>query len=66
LKGMKESQKLRRMAAHHVVVDGQDMGRCVVVCRPDGTVLDFHPLTREEPFTEWLVGTITVVDGKVQ
>ena len=51
---------VRRLAAHHVVVDGQDQGQCVVACHCSGLVTDIHPLTHEEPFTEWVGGTLTV------
>lgn len=62
---MNERLPQRRIAAHHVVVDGRDEGRCVVVCLPDGIVTDIHKLVHEEPFTEWLGGIIHIRDGRV-
>lgn len=57
-----KSDSVRRVAAHHVIVKDKDCGRCVVVFNPDGTVLDIHSLTQEEPFTEWLGGTLVIDD----
>ena len=55
-----KSDRVRRVAAHHVIVDGNDRGLSVVVYRTDGTVLDIHPLSGEEPFTEWHGGTLVI------
>lgn len=63
---MKSEAKLRRLGVHHAIVDGHDCGQSIVVVNPDGTVADVHPLTHEEPFTEWIGGTITIVDGIIQ
>ena len=52
---------IRRIAAHKVVVDGETLRQHVVVIS-EGRVVDCFPLTEELPMTEWLSGTIDVLD----
>lgn len=49
----------RRVAAHHVHVNGNVIDRCVVEIE-DGRVANYYTFTDELPLTEWLGGTITI------
>ena len=54
----------RIVAANHVILpDGKELSPGVV--ETDGTtVVRFYRLEQEQPFTEWLGGTIRIVEEK--
>ena len=53
------SQRTRKIAVHHLQLpDGTTCGPSVVEFFPNGQVIHWHPLDREEPQTEWLGGTV--------
>ena len=46
-------------AYHHLYLPDGSHHRMVVVCFDDaGCYVDFHPLVAEEPFVEWVGGTL--------
>ena len=51
---------IRRIAAHHVVFDGEVFSPGVVELE-DGQVVRYYALKEELPFTEWMEGTIDIV-----
>lgn len=57
--------KIRRIAAHEII-DGECVYEMSVVEIRDGIVADIYPLAGEQPFTEWVGGTVTIInkDGK--
>ena len=50
----------RRIASNGVSLDGKVLGRYVVELRDD-EVIDYYPLTSEQPFTEWLPTSVKLV-----
>lgn len=50
----------RRIAAHHVEIEGRILNRCVVEV-DDGRVVNYYTFTDELPLTEWLGGTINLI-----
>lgn len=50
----------RRVAAHHVHVNGRTIDRCVVEI-DNGRVVNYYTFTDELPLTEWLGGVITLL-----
>ncbi|NPD92207.1 hypothetical protein HPS56_07585 [Prevotella sp. PMUR] len=52
---------MRRFAAHEIV-DGDCIYRLGVVETDDGIVSDIYPLDGEQPFTEWVGGTLTIIE----
>lgn len=52
---------LRRVAANEVIV-GDELLRQAVVEISNGRVVGYHTFTDEQPFTEWLPGTIHITD----
>ncbi len=58
-----QKSKIRRMAAHWLMMpDGQCRTQWVVEIR-SGRVSDYYPLKEELPFTEWLNGTIQLEEN---
>ena len=56
----------RRVAAHRVVIRGEELKQCVVEIM-DGKVVNYFTFKDELPLTEWLGGRIDVitdVDGR--
>lgn len=47
----------RRIAANRVIIDDRQLVQYVVEIE-NGIVTNYYPLTEEQPFTEWLGGTI--------
>lgn len=47
----------RRIAANRVIIDGRQLVQYAVEIE-NGIVTNYYPLTEEQPFTEWLGGTI--------
>lgn len=47
----------RRIAANRVIIDDRQLIQYVVEIE-NGIVTNYYPLTEEQPFTEWLGGTI--------
>lgn len=54
---------MRRVAAHHVDINGKTLNQCVVEIQ-DGKVVNYYTFTDELPLTEWLGGTITIVKNE--
>jgi len=50
----------RRVAAHHVQIDGRTIDRCVVET-DNGRVVNYYTFADELPLTEWLGGTISLL-----
>ena len=51
--------KTRRLACHHLILpDGTACGMSVVEVDTKGRYLSHHPLLGEEPFVEWVGGTL--------
>lgn len=49
------------LRAYHKLILPDGTTRTMVVCNIDeatGQLLDFHPLQGEEPFVEWIGGTL--------
>ena len=58
------SQRTRKIAVHHLQLpDGTTLGPSVVEYTPNGQVIHWHPLDREESQTEWLGGTARLFKG---
>lgn len=58
----------RRIAANRVIIDGRQLIQYVVEIE-NGIVTNYYPLTEEQPFTEWLGGTILLTkdaNGKIR
>lgn len=54
----------RKIAVHHLQLpDGTTCGPSVVEYTHCGQVIQWHPLDREEPQTEWLGGTVRLCKG---
>lgn len=47
----------RRIAANRVIIDDRQLIQYIVEIE-NGIVTNYYPLTEEQPFTEWLGGTI--------
>lgn len=58
-----ETTRLKRYAAHEVIVGDKSIPMCVVEMT-DGFVTGYHTFSEELPFTEWLGGTINIVEDK--
>lgn len=62
--------KNRNIGFHHVqLTSGEIVDQCVVTIDEYGYVLNWHKMTKEEPFTEWIGGMaslIETVEGKLQ
>ena len=55
---------IRRVASNYLIIGNQRLTNHVVEIE-DGKVVDYYPLERELPMTEWFDGTIEITDGKV-
>lgn len=51
---------IRRIAVHRVIVDGKVIPMCVVGIESDGVVSFYEPFSGEQPFTEWIGGTVVL------
>ncbi len=48
---------------HHVITpDGQTLTQCIVVFDQQGNPVQWYPFTHEEPFVEWVGGTLDLRD----
>ena len=56
------SDRVRRVAANEVAVEGKIFRQCVVELL-DGRVKNYYTFVDELPFTEWLGGRIEIIDG---
>lgn len=50
----------RRVAAHRVKTCDEELRMCIVEIS-DGIVTDYYTFDEEQPFTEWIGGTIDIV-----
>lgn len=51
---------LRRVAAHRVKTRDEELRMCIVEIN-DGIVTDYYTFSEEQPFTEWIGGTIDII-----
>jgi len=50
---------MTRKAYHTLILpDGTEHQQVIVDFDDDGQLVSFHPLTKEEPFVEWVGGTL--------
>lgn len=49
----------RRMAVNRVVAGGKTVSPCLLEIN-DGVVVSFSHLSEEQPFTEWIGGTVVL------
>jgi len=57
------NEKRRRVAANEVVIGDRRLKQCVVEIS-SGMVTDYYTFEEEQPYTEWLGGTIILVRDK--
>ncbi len=51
----------RRKAYHRLVLpSGEVIPHPIVIYDEEGNILSWHPMTHEEPFTEWVGGEVAV------
>ena len=51
----------RRIAVNRLIVDGEAVIQCVVELDGDGNVARWWHFDEEQPFTEWVGGTLEIV-----
>ncbi len=51
----------RRIAVNRLIVDGEAVIQCVVELDGDGNVTRWWHFDEEQPFTEWVGGTLEIV-----
>lgn len=56
-------ERWRRVAVNEVIVGDQRLQQCIVEITA-GIVTDYYTFDEEQPHTEWLGGTITLVRTK--
>ena len=50
----------RKVAVNRVIKGDVSINRCIVEIE-NGFVVDYYPFDDEQPFTEWLGGTIEII-----
>lgn len=54
----------RRIAVNRLIVDKHELKQCIIEIL-DGKVVNYYPFTEELPNTEWLGGTIEIINGRI-
>ncbi len=50
---------MKKRAYHHVIApDGQTLSQCIVEFDPQGRAVRWYTFAHEEPFVEWIGGTL--------
>lgn len=51
---------IHRYGVNRVIMDGVQYLQCIVTIKDD-EIIDFRTFTEEQPFTEWVGGTIEII-----
>ena len=55
---------IRRIAVNRLIADGREIRQCAIEI-VDGKVVDYYPFTGELPATEWVGGTVKIINGRI-
>ena len=51
---------IHQYGVNRVIMDGMQYLQCIVTIKDD-EIIDFRTFTEEQPFTEWVGGTIEII-----
>lgn len=51
---------IHKYGVNRVIMDGVQYLQCIVTIKDD-EIIDFRTFTEEQPFTEWVGGTIEII-----
>lgn len=51
---------IHQYGVNRVIMDGVQYLQCIVIIKDD-EIIDFRTFTEEQPFTEWVGGTIEII-----
>lgn len=51
---------IHQYGVNRVIMDGVQYLKCIVTIKDD-EIIDFRTFTEEQPFTEWVGGTIEII-----